>query len=72
VSCTTQCWQQTPRVSSDLSEAELAEKDAAWKGTDVFPVFCSALKLEMEVVKQHNLCEVQNIELQGSRQTGQQ
>lgn len=52
--------------------AELAEKDIAWKGTDEFPIFASALKLQMEVVTQHNLCEVQNIELQGSRQTGQQ
>lgn len=42
------------------------------KGLDASPIFCSALKLETEVVKQHSLCEVQNTELQGSRHTGQQ
>lgn len=34
---------------------------------DAFPIFCSALKLEMEVVKQHNLCEVQNIKITGEQ-----
>lgn len=54
----------------DLSKAELAEKDDAWTGT--FLTLCSALKLEMNMVKQHNLCKVQNTELQVSRQMGQQ